>query len=79
MRKDHSNNSAHRPGAGNLTGQQVSGKRLLGAALFTISGFGIAILSNWLLPQVAETTNAIYEVGAVTLTRNSFYRLVLLG
>ncbi|MCD7748495.1 MAG: ABC transporter permease [Oscillospiraceae bacterium] len=79
MQKNHSNNSAHHPGAGNLTGQQVSGKRLLGAAVFTVSGFGIAILSNWLLPQVAETTNAVYEVGAVTLTRNSFYRLVLLG
>lgn len=48
--------------------------------LLSAAGFLIAILSNALIPQVAEVGEpARYTVGHFSLDRNGFYRLVLLG
>ncbi|MCD7769473.1 MAG: hypothetical protein LUH36_05070 [Oscillospiraceae bacterium] len=58
----------------------VSIRRLLLAMLLSAAGFLIAILSNVLIPQIAEISEpARYTVGHFSLDRNGFYRLVLLG
>lgn len=60
--------------------RDVSDGRLAGAAVLTVSGFGTAILSNRLIPQVADgLKDTCYPFGALTLDRNGFYRLVLLA
>lgn len=58
--------------------QIVTSKKLLQAILFTAAGFLIAILSNWLIPQISEGLKDVqYPIGSWVFDRNSFYRLVL--
>ena len=63
-----------------LTAGPVIGTgELLAAFAFTSVGFLIAILSNLLIPQIAEgLKDAEYRLGVLSLDRNGFYRLVLL-
>lgn len=61
-------------------GQAVPVRRLVLAGVVTLAGFAAAILSNWLIPQVAQgLKDAQYALGPLTLDRNGFYRLVLLA
>ena len=63
-----------------VAGQDISNRKLLASVVFTAAGFLIAILSNLLIPQIAEgLKDAEYTLGALTLDRNGFYRLVLLA
>lgn len=56
----------------------VSAGRLAAAAAFTVSGFAAAILSNLLIPQIAEGLKEVsYPFGPLTVDRNGFYRIVL--
>ena len=59
-------------------GTSVSAGKLAAAAAFTAAGFLTAILSNLLIPQIAEgLKNATYPLGPLTVDRNGFYRIVL--
>ena len=61
-------------------GQAVPVRRLVLAGMVTLAGFAAAILSNRLIPQVAQgLKDAQYALGPLTLDRNGFYRLVLLA
>ena len=61
-------------------GQAVPVRRLVLAGMVTLAGFAAAILSNRLIPQVAQgLKDAQYALGPLTLERNGFYRLVLLA
>lgn len=61
-------------------GQAVPVRRLVLAGVVTLAGFAAAILSNRLIPQVAQgLKDAQYALGPLTLERNGFYRLVLLA
>lgn len=61
-------------------GQAVPVRRLVLAGVVTLAGFAAAILSNRLIPQVAQgLKDAQYALGPLTLDRNGFYRLVLLA
>lgn len=69
------------PTAAALTGgRTVSTGELLAGIAFTSAGFLIAALSNLLIPQIADgLKDAEYQLGALSLDRNGFYRLVLLA
>ena len=61
-------------------GQAVPVRRLVLAGVVTLAGFAAAILSNRLIPQVAQgLKDAQYALGPLTLDRSGFYRLVLLA
>lgn len=61
-------------------GQAVPVRRLVLAGMVTLAGFAAAILSNRLIPQVAQgLKDAQYALRPLTLDRNGFYRLVLLA
>ena len=57
----------------------VPGRQYLVAVATTFAGFVVAILVNLLWPQVASVPAESYQLGALTVDRNGFYRLVVLG
>lgn len=60
------------------TGSPVRLRQLILAALLACGGFAIAIVGNWVIPQMAEGLEfEQYAVGPMLLDRNGFYRLVL--
>ena len=55
-----------------------AGWPLVRATILTLSGFLIAIIGNWYIPQVAEgLKDDTYALGSLIVDRNGFYRLVL--
>ncbi|MBR2288970.1 MAG: ABC transporter permease subunit [Clostridia bacterium] len=70
-------NQAHQKGKAS---DRSYAKKLTLAILLTVSGFLIAILGNLLIPQIAEGIKTpTYELGALSVDLNGFYRLVLSG
>ncbi|MPM11739.1 hypothetical protein SDC9_58090 [bioreactor metagenome] len=56
----------------------VVGRAFWGAFVLTLLGFALAIAVNWFVPQISDGVKLKdYEIGPLTLTINSAYRIVL--